>query len=809
MTHRIEESSSTLSQRGLRLPLLPTSARQGLLSLSRDTRIAASLFTLSLLLSVIGMVRTACLPERDFLAGVIIDDATYNIAPAKNLLAGYGYSFDRLHRTNGVQPLWALLAIPIAALSPDAFTTLRLLVLLGGLCWAAASCILYVALQRVAAYTACLASTVFLFAGFTQRNAMQGMENGISAVCLAALVYLCLKQPVNPDTRLGLVLALIALARVEAVILPVSFGLAALSGAFTKQNTWRARWRVALTLMTPTAVCFGTYVLLNLTYFGGLLPVSGAAKHFYNRQFFAQSGWPFGGFVGTLKFHLQYPWELGTHSLSLSSARLVHWMSGVRIGWQHIQVLYTCLIVGALLFGLWVYRAKVFPIIRADRARACMVGLFLFYVVIHLALLLFANPYFTLYGIWYFTPQLLLVSVAVAIAFGLFASAAEAAIGRVRPGRTNTRVLLLRCFAIGIVLLNVPVVFGVERVDGDANMMLVFRRAGEWLNSRLPAGQRIGTVSSGVVNHYASNHHVINLDGLINDFEYFQYLTTARVPQYIDYEGISYFADYSAVERWKDGIAWQGVIPLERLELVRWWPVPDGVNAYCIWRILPGESRRRFMDPCQSPADQRSQLEFAALVLKQFPVVEETELAEYLSRHPGSLVATSVRRKANAALQHIVLSEEQFRRLRWTRAGLDINGNRGGVFAGRVQLLSVESPSWTVRRGGEWVYTRYWQAVGEPLEKDASIDVYIHPKQPGWVWHRGTPSHGTFPFSRWRKGDVVADTYVIPIPGDISPGVYPVHVGLWDDAVGWLAVDGPSDIAKAGMVFVGNLTIER
>ena len=52
-----------------------------------------------------GMLRTALFPEDDFLAAAILDDAVYNVSPARNLVNGYGYSFDRLHETNGVQPL--------------------------------------------------------------------------------------------------------------------------------------------------------------------------------------------------------------------------------------------------------------------------------------------------------------------------------------------------------------------------------------------------------------------------------------------------------------------------------------------------------------------------------------------------------------------------------------------------------------------------------------------------------------------------------------------------------------------------------
>ena len=51
--------------------------------------------------------RLVGLPEQLLVTHLLVDDAFYYAVPARNLLAGLGYSFDGLEPTNGVQTLWA------------------------------------------------------------------------------------------------------------------------------------------------------------------------------------------------------------------------------------------------------------------------------------------------------------------------------------------------------------------------------------------------------------------------------------------------------------------------------------------------------------------------------------------------------------------------------------------------------------------------------------------------------------------------------------------------------------------------------
>ena len=132
------------------------------------------------------------------------------------------------------------------------------------------------------------------------------------------------------------------------------------------------------------------------------------------------------------------------------------------------------------------------------------------------------NPYFTLYGIWYFSAEILLSCVLVdwmINRLALFARRLPAGGPAKRSRITSAGGWVAVVTAILLVVINAHLITGRTDIDPRNHMMVAFKRAGEWLNDRLPEPQRIATLSSGVVNMYARKHNVINLDGLMNDYD--------------------------------------------------------------------------------------------------------------------------------------------------------------------------------------------------------------------------------------------------------------------------------------------------
>ena len=78
------------------------------------------------------------LPDEALLTS-FTDDTYYYLVVARHVAAGNGFTFDGLHPTNGYQPLWLFLLVPLYVVLPGEFPPLRGLILLQAVILAAAA----------------------------------------------------------------------------------------------------------------------------------------------------------------------------------------------------------------------------------------------------------------------------------------------------------------------------------------------------------------------------------------------------------------------------------------------------------------------------------------------------------------------------------------------------------------------------------------------------------------------------------------------------------------------------------------------
>jgi hypothetical protein len=104
------------------------------------------------------------------------------------------------------------------------------------------------------------------------------------------------------------------------------------------------------------------------------------------------------------------------------------------------------------------------------------------------------------------------------------------------------------------------------------------------------------------------------------------------------------------------------------------------------------------------------------------------------------------------------------------------NATYGGV----MRLLAHQVGTPEVRPGESIPVTLYWQALA-PMDEDLSIYIHVF----GWhgqpLGQRDSyPGGGTYPTSMWSVGDVVRDTFLVPIRSDAEgPVAAKVEVGLY------------------------------
>lgn len=240
---------------------------------------------------VIGMaVVLACVHPRFTYVTLVGDDAGYYFGITRNFLLGHGFSYDRLHETNGFNPLEPLVLIPLfALLKPrlDAVDCYRVGVLATWVCAAAAMIPLAKLAGRLLDREGAkpedrrlLRAAILLFyAGAVTTKGYYGMDAFF--VLLLGLTYFAgvsARGPLAPGIGAAIVdgglLGLLFLARVDSLpIVAVALAMAA-GSAWVQGRGWTGLAGRLATFLAFTV----PYIVWGQIHFGTWVPVSARMK---------------------------------------------------------------------------------------------------------------------------------------------------------------------------------------------------------------------------------------------------------------------------------------------------------------------------------------------------------------------------------------------------------------------------------------------------------------------------------------------------------------------------------------------------
>jgi len=104
----------------------------------------------------------------------------------------------------------------------------------------------------------------------------------------------------------------------------------------------------------------------------------------------------------------------------------------------------------------------------------------------------------------------------------------------------------------------------------------------------------------------------------------------------------------------------------------------------------------------------------------------------------------------------------------------------GATHGGVMRLLAHEVSAREVRPGESIPVTLYWQALA-PIDEDLSIYIHVFGRQEQPLGQRDSyPGRGGYPTSMWSTGDVVRDTFLVPVRPDAEgPVAAIIEVGLY------------------------------
>lgn len=100
-------------------------------------------------------------------------------------------------------------------------------------------------------------------------------------------------------------------------------------------------------------------------------------------------------------------------------------------------------------------------------------------------------------------------------------------------------------------------------------------------------------------------------------------------------------------------------------------------------------------------------------------------------------------------------------------------------FADTIALVAVDVPEKVLQPGGHLPVQLTWQALA-PIGEDYTVFVQILDSKDQIVGQIDSwPQQGTFGTSLWQPGELVADSYQVPLNAELAPGSYELHVGLY------------------------------
>lgn len=476
--------------------------------------------TLLLILYVLGIAAWLLVNE----VRVTLEDGFYYFGVAKHLAQGDGSTFDGFNPTNGYHPLWLLSLTPLFWIASTAWAALILGIILQALLMAGSVALLYHTVRLQAGQLAALLAAL-LWVLFTYPVGLGGLEFSLHALSVLAIAYIYLRWfEALPEQSylylvLGVVLSFTFLARLDTILLS-SIIILWLCWAECKPRLWPAAIRRLLALGLPvTGVCL-LYLGANLYLFGHLLPVSGVVKQHWSAYLLNQDPLylKYGWFVAKL-YHLTWPLrhldQLYMFPLLLGSLGLtVLWLIGAfgpdRAGWR---------------MGLAQTLKRYTPFI--------LFGLlnFLSYVLLY-------HDYLSFPG-WYFVIQPWLTAILLALfSDGIWQ----------RWGRKSNRLALRWGVLAGLIGLGAGLflytVWSLEqwRIDDQQDTPpQPLYDAAAWARENLPADTIIGAWNAGAIG-YLSERRVINLDGLINSWDYYQ-VERYDLCHYWQEMGVTYLVD--------------------------------------------------------------------------------------------------------------------------------------------------------------------------------------------------------------------------------------------------------------------------
>lgn len=486
---------------------------------------------------------------------LIIDDTYYYLQTAWNAKALGFVTFDGLHATNGVQLLWFviifLLAMLVKTKAALLFATLAVSFLFNGLCYVVILKIGAVLKQPVLAL---FMASLWALQSLPFRIYSMGMENSLHALVFWCVIwqsveFLIQVQNKNKPNFWGLTVVLIlnAWTRLDSALLSaVLFTFCVGMLAYTYRHNLRLFFQRHSKAITGSSFFAGFGLLAQLTAFrlmgDSFLPVSALIK---------TSGTGPGSDIKSLDKLVEI-FILGMPAI--------------------LQGRFPTLILVLLGFSgiLLVILARVAIRDHSEEVRAflnlwscLLVGETIYHIYVTLSGVEY-SPYF----IWYRSPSFI---------FWIITGSLLALFTFLHTGLFKHPFYIRKWAAVGfsLVIFAVAIYMFARSINFTSKLYVARYNAALWIAENSPPDTVFASWNAGQLGFF-SDRTVINLDGLINNVDYYERVLRGSVPlaDYLIENKVDYIVDYSIYH------------PIPDYPVVRTFPLNDETGrSIHIWQV--------------------------------------------------------------------------------------------------------------------------------------------------------------------------------------------------------------------------------
>jgi hypothetical protein len=212
------------------------------------------------------------------LVNIVPDDASYYFKIAENFALGKGLTFDSIHQTNGVHPLWLLFITPLFWLEHLGITReiiFRIIFFVQTLFQISAGFLLYKSFQSVLNNnSAFIITALFLYLIIIR------FTNGLETALFFFLIALLIRQivsirQINHWFIAGIIAGSCILTRLDFIFIVPALFIVAITDYKNKKllNAYAVIYFVSgvILLLSP-------YLIYNQLVFGNMVPISGVLK---------------------------------------------------------------------------------------------------------------------------------------------------------------------------------------------------------------------------------------------------------------------------------------------------------------------------------------------------------------------------------------------------------------------------------------------------------------------------------------------------------------------------------------------------